>query len=252
MARAKPEWWENFFDAVAMEFWRKAIPEERTRQETDFLEGVLELPAGARVLDVPCGNGRVALELAARDYRVRGVDFSAVAIEEARSRASESGLEVELERREMRDLSWPEEFDGAFCFGGSFGYLDDQGNADFLKAVCRTLKPGCRFILDSGKIAEIVLPRLEADERFEVEGMVLHAVNRYDRSTGRLETEYTFEHVGGIDQRTASERIYTYHEVDRLLEEAGFRHRASYGSVSGEPFEFGSQQLYIVATKSGQ
>jgi hypothetical protein len=35
----------------------------------------------------------------------------------------------------MRDLPWSERFDGAFCAGNSFGYLDDEGNAAFLCAV---------------------------------------------------------------------------------------------------------------------
>ena len=37
-------------------------------------------------------------------------------------------------------------FDGAFCVGNSFGYLDDEGNAAFLRAVRAALKPGGRFI----------------------------------------------------------------------------------------------------------
>jgi hypothetical protein len=39
----------------------------------------------------------------------------------------------------MRDLLWRSRFDGAFCFGNSFGYLDDEGNAAFLRAVAAAL-----------------------------------------------------------------------------------------------------------------
>ena len=35
---------------------------------------------------------------------------------------------VTWEQRDMRDLPWQARFDGAFCVGNSFGYLDDEGN----------------------------------------------------------------------------------------------------------------------------
>ena len=47
-----------------------------TRGEVDFIARELGLPAGARILDVGCGTGRHAVELARRGYRVTGVDLS--------------------------------------------------------------------------------------------------------------------------------------------------------------------------------
>jgi len=49
-----------------------------------------------RVLDLACGEGRNAVWLAARGWRVTGIDFSGVAIERARSLASDRGVEVDL------------------------------------------------------------------------------------------------------------------------------------------------------------
>ena len=70
----------------------------------------------------------------------------------------------------MRDLPWTAEFDGAFCFGNSFGYLDDEANADFLKAVSQTLKPGCRFIVDAPAVAECILPNFQPNRSLEIDG----------------------------------------------------------------------------------
>jgi SAM-dependent methyltransferase len=69
-------WARDFFSGLFVELWLRAIPEEQTRQEADFLEAVLGLPAGASVLDLACGGGRHSLELAARGYRPTGVDIS--------------------------------------------------------------------------------------------------------------------------------------------------------------------------------
>ena len=59
-------WWENFFHGVALDFWRAAVSDEQTRADADFIAKQLQLPANAKVLDVPCGNGRLSLELAGR------------------------------------------------------------------------------------------------------------------------------------------------------------------------------------------
>jgi len=43
-------------------------------------------------------------------------------LDDARRKAIQQQLEIAWEYRDMRDLPWKEEFGGAFCFGGSFGY----------------------------------------------------------------------------------------------------------------------------------
>src|SRR5260370_37424700 len=80
-------WYEDFFHGVALDLWRKAIRPEQTKAEADFLVNVLQREARSHLLDVPCGNGRLSLELARRGYRVTGVDISVEFIEEARSSA---------------------------------------------------------------------------------------------------------------------------------------------------------------------
>src|SRR5437868_3960234 len=139
------DWWRTFFSGLPVEMWLRVPTEEQTRAEVDFIEKVLRLGPGAKVLDVPCGGGRHSLELAARGHRVTGVDLSDDFLQAARAGAAARSLPVAWEQREMTDLPWREEFDGAFCFGNSFGYLEDEANARFLAAVARALKPGGRF-----------------------------------------------------------------------------------------------------------
>ncbi|HSP61435.1 MAG TPA: methyltransferase domain-containing protein, partial [Pyrinomonadaceae bacterium] len=82
-----PNWYENFFHGVALDLWRKAVPPEQTKTEADFLIKALQCDSGSHLLDVPCGNGRLSLELARRGYRVTGVDIAEEFIEEARASA---------------------------------------------------------------------------------------------------------------------------------------------------------------------
>jgi SAM-dependent methyltransferase len=242
-------WWENFFHGVALDFWRAAVSEEQTRAEADFIQKHLQLSAGAKVLDVPCGNGRLSIELAQRGFQLTGVDLASEFIAEGELKSVAGGVPVNFHERDMRDLPFGSEFDGAFCFGNSFGYLDDEGNADFVKAVSHALRPGAKFVIDSGAVAECLLPVFQEHRSLEFGGITLVADSRYDHEQGRMFTEYTFMRDGQTDKRPSSQRIYTYHELIGLLGEAGLEPVSAYSSVVEDPFKLGSHRLLLVSEK---
>ncbi len=102
-------WWETFFEGIAVDMWLQALPPEHTRREADRLDALLGVAPGSEILDVPCGAGRLSLVLAERGYRLTGVDWSSESLGHARAAAG-SG-DVAWERRDMRDLPWPARFD---------------------------------------------------------------------------------------------------------------------------------------------
>ena len=119
---------------------------EHTAAEVRFLERTLNTAPGSRLLDVPCGNGRHAIELAKRGCRMTGLDLSTEFIEEARS----APVDAEWIVGDMCDLPWSNEFDAVYCMGNSFGFLDRDGAGAFLGAIGRCLKPGGRFAVATG------------------------------------------------------------------------------------------------------
>jgi SAM-dependent methyltransferase len=202
------------------------------------------------VLDVPCGHGRHSLELARRGCRVTGLDFSADALALARQGASRNGLPVEWTEGDMRRLPWRAEFDAAFCAGNSFGYFDDAGNQSLLDGVGRALRPGGRFLLESGWIAEALLA--DFHERLDLKvpgGIRFRAQNRYDPAEGTVESLFTVSRCGKTLTRPGRHRVYTYRELLRMLEAAGFGDFEAFGSVAGEPFALGSRRLLLTATR---
>lgn len=241
------DWWKEFFTGIALDLWRQCTPDEHTRAETDFIEKQLGLRPPARILDVPCGNGRHTRELARRGYQMTGVDYAAESIAEAR--AVEPGLAIAWEQRDMRDLPWQEAFDVVFSFGNSFGYLDDAGNRDFLRAVRRVLKPGGRLLLDAPMVAETLLLKLQERTWHEVGDILFLGHRRYDPERSRLDVEYIFIHDGKVDRRPATYRVYLYRELCGLLEEAGFGEITGQGGMEQEPFRLGSPTLYLTAVK---
>ena len=245
------EWWEDFFSGIVLDFWKVVFDDQHTKGEADFILEALSVSPGAAILDVPCGEGRLSRELATRGYVLTGVDRSVDFLDEARSKAAAQGLNIQWEHRDMRDIPWQGRFDGAFCFGGSFGYFQDDGNLHFLHAVCRSLKPGARFVMEIGVSTETLLPRLLNREWTRFGDFLLLEENQYDHVKGRLNTDYTIVRNGQSETRSGSHRVYTYCELTRLMERAGFTDVKSFGSLAGDAFKLSSPQLFLVGQAKG-
>ncbi len=246
---APTEWWNGFFSGLVVDFWRSALPAEVTVSEADFLERHLAISAGAHLLDVPCGHGRLAIELAARGYRVTGVDLSSGLLDAARAEAAARGVEVSWRQSDMRELPFVEPFDAVFCAGSSFGYFDDAGDRDFLRAVAGVLRPGGRFILDASKLAETIFPAFRERHSLERNGLLFEAENRYDPLTGRYENRYTLTRGLETETRLASHRIYTLSQVLEMQRAAGLALVSVYGAADGRPFALGSPGCFVVSER---
>ena len=241
------EWWRTHFSGLMLDLWQSLLPSERAAGDADFLQTACQLQAGSRILDVPCGEGRVACELANRGFRVVGVDISADLLRVARQRAEQRNQLVEWHEGDMRDLPWEQTFDAAFCWGDSFGYMDDAGNEQFLAAVRRALKPGGRWAMEMGMVAEVLFPRYREELTREVNGLGVALRRSYNAKQGRLTVDYTLTRAGTEEKRSASYRIYNCSDLCRMLEQAGFVIDRLYGGPQS-PFQIGSERLCIVAT----
>jgi SAM-dependent methyltransferase len=119
-------WFEND------EFWRAFSPVlfDQSRREAASQEvgSILDLVGGLTgmtVLDMPCGPGRHALELARRGFSVTGVDRTEVYLDEARQNAREAGLNLELVASDMRRFTRPDTYNLALNLFSSLGYFED-------------------------------------------------------------------------------------------------------------------------------
>ena len=238
-------WQCNFFRGVALDFWRLAMTPDITSSEVQFLDRALAIHPGARLLDVPCGNGRHAIELAKRGCRVTGIDLAAEFLDEARR----APVDAEWILGDMCDLPWSNTFDGVYCMGNSFGYLDRDGAARFLTSIARSLKPGGRFALATGMAAESILPALQPKRWHRTGDILTLSEARYDVAEGRLDIDYTFIRHGEVETRPTSSYVLTVAEMRSMHAAAGLEviEMSSWGADG--PYRLGAPGLLMVGRK---
>jgi SAM-dependent methyltransferase len=108
----------------------------------------LAVQPGAQLLDVGCGYGRHAMELAARGFHVVGLDMSLPLLLRGADEAQRRGLTINFIQGDMRELDFDAQFDGAYCLFSTFGYFDDDTNKKTAANIARALKPGARVIFE--------------------------------------------------------------------------------------------------------
>ena len=240
-----PRWHESFFDrdwlAVADQ-----PDERRDRAEVDFLVEKLSLEHGARVLDMACGHGRHAIELAARGFRVTGVDISEPSLAIARERADARGVDVELVRRDMRELGATSAFDAVLCMGSSFGFFDDDDDARVVERAARSLRPGGRLLVDTVNdlwLARHFQPRAW---RTLADGTVLAQERRLDARSRRSSAIWTLIRPDrSRGELRHSMRVYSCPELQRLLTQANLEADGVWGGTDGSEYGLDSRRLIV-------
>jgi SAM-dependent methyltransferase len=246
------EWWREFYSEVWPSIQGDGYPIERTAHECDVISELLQLAPGARVLDIPCGIGRHTVELARRGFEVTGVDLVTRFVERARADARHTGVSPSFVVSDMREFGCPQAFDGAFCYFGSFGYFDGDGDLKFLRAVARVLRAGGRFLLDT-HIMETLLPIYRERDWFWADPPVnsrrVVEERTWNVEAGRVDATWTVLDSNGVTSSRTSIRMYAFSELREALESAGFECVQARDTRTGGPLRIGAGRAAIVAQR---
>ena len=238
-------WQHEFFRGIALDCWRAIIPNLPTSAEADYLARVFT-DQNNNLLDLACGNGRHALDLASRGFNVTGVDLSEEFVAEAQSQESENARFVRADMLDLPpDIAPAGGFDGAYCFGNAIGHFDRNDLQTFLAGVSRLLKPGAAFVVDTGMAAESILVSLPRGRWYRFGDMFMLSEHRYQALEGRLDIDYTFVHKGPPVTHRTSSFVFTLAELSRLFAEAGLATVSAVASPTGEPYTAGSPRLLL-------
>jgi SAM-dependent methyltransferase len=248
--RRSKQWFEEIFDEDYLHTLPFLTPQQ-TEREVGFLLETLELPQGGRVLDVGCGYGRHAMEMAARGYKTVGLDLSLPLLIRATDAARRVGVNVDFVHGDMREMTFDSEFDGAYCFYTTFGFFDDDTNRRVAAGIAKALKPGGRFVLEMIN-RDYLIGDLPCRVWWQGDGCVVLEEVDFNYFTSRLQVQRQIILESGRQlEQDISIRAYSLHEIGKVLTHAGFRVLEVSGNLDlrGRFYGNESRQLIVVAEK---
>lgn len=248
MVEAPPDWWRTWFGPAYLALYDRELA-ERTPNEIDQLEALLKLRPPRRILDLACGQGRHAIELARRNYEVTGLDLSSYLLEVARERAEASRLKVRWVLGDMRRPLAGERFDLILSLFTSLGYFADPGDdSSVVNAAAAMLTPDGRFLVEVVN-GERILSNFEEREWFTVGDAAVMERRSLDRASRRMAVERTVERGGQSETSVHVVRLYGRVELESLLRKAGFGQVQLYGDWDGSPASGRSLRVLAIGTK---
>jgi 2-polyprenyl-3-methyl-5-hydroxy-6-metoxy-1,4-benzoquinol methylase len=212
---------EGVFNEDYLYFYEKILTPEQTEEDVEKIVELLDLPPGAEILDCPCGHGRIANALAARGFRVTGLDASEFFLERARADASSRGVEVEYVQGDMRAIPWRGRFDALVNWFTSFGYFSDDQNKAVLAQFHDALKPGGKFVLETMNITRLLL-NFQPQHFIERDGDLMADEIQLDVENSRTLTKRMVARAGRTRKTHFVVRWFGVPELRDWLEEAGF------------------------------
>jgi SAM-dependent methyltransferase len=243
--------------------------------DADYADYVEDLPAlrafarrtGGPLLELGCGTGRLAVPLAAGGYHVTGVDLSPGMLALARQRADAAGSRatsrLTLVEGDFATVPLAGPYRLAFVVMNTFLHLlTQEAQLQALRHWRAHLAPDAVLIIDvffpdidvlAALNGQVELDKTWTDE--QTGGTVLKQVARtVDPAEQLMHVTFLYDLVppggrGPVERTVVSFDLrYLWRwEAELLLERAGFRVEAVYGSWELDPFDAGSERMIIVA-----
>lgn len=252
MADKTGPWWESYFDEQYLLEYEPLFSHEKDRREVARLIQVLGLPVGARILDVPCGQGRHAHLLAEAGYDVHGVDLSRDLLALARKRGTSATLKYT--RADMRALSpaWTGRFDAVINLFTSFGFfLDPADDARVIHEFARVLAAGGLLLWHGGSRDGIMAKFLDRDWWTTRNGTVIGHERSFDPLSGVMTVRSTWRGPRTSGDREHRIRLYTATRLAELCRDAGLIVVEAHDGWRDRPLSRRSSEMLLVARKDG-
>jgi SAM-dependent methyltransferase len=227
--------------------WDEGFAERYDEWSAEMTEDVafyvgLARDAEGPLVELAVGNGRVAIPIAQATGRpVIGIDTSPAMLAQARERAAEAGVDLELREGDMRELELAEPAALIYCpFRGLLHLPTWADRRRTFERVAASLVHGGRFAWNAFAFDHNVAARLDGVHQ---DDPVAHSVH-YAVGDNRIDIRLD---GGG----TSSLWWATKNEWLGLLDVAGLEVEALYGGFAGEPFSEDSREYVFVARRGG-
>lgn len=219
------DWWKNFFDADYLRLWGEGFTAEQNAQQADGIWELLHLQPSSRLLDAPCGYGRLSLEFAKRGALVLGVDQSEPLLAEA-TRRNTYGDRLRYLQHDLRTRLPEGGFDAACNVFSSIGYGTEEDDLAIFTTLRNAVRPGGLVLIETNHrdtTVAFVTKGMKPANRLS-DGTLIIEEPVFDPVEGRINTCWYWSGPSGSGKKTASLRMYSITELVRLLERAGLHY----------------------------
>ncbi len=217
-------WWRHYFDEAFFRLHEPLFPEEESRREAGAILELMGLPAGARILDAPCGWGRHTVLFGEAGVEAFGADLSVTLLERAARALTAAGSPIRLAAADLRALPFRDGvFDGVANVFTSLGlFVDDAEDLRALREARRVLRPGGRFLLETMHRDEVIAAYAERDAWTLPDGTQVEMRRRFDPVSGVSREVMRWRRGSQTGEKRHALRLRTATEIDALLRAAGF------------------------------
>lgn len=209
----------------------------------------MALPVGARILDVPSGQGRHAHLLAEAGFRVDGLDYSPALLAVARRRGTGPNLRYTLGDMRRLPARWTNRFDAVLNLFTSFGFFahptDDER---VVREFARVLKKGGVFIWH-GASRDGVMARFLGRDWWTSGGTLFAQQREFDPLSGLLTVRSTWSRGSRRGTREHRIRLYTATRLAELFAANGLVVEQAYDGFSERPLGRVSSEMMLVARR---
>ncbi|MEM7583620.1 MAG: methyltransferase domain-containing protein [Acidobacteriota bacterium] len=227
---------------------RRSTP-ELALEDCKPVAQALDRGVSRRVLDLACGDGRIARWLATRGYQVTAIDASESILDAARAAENEREVEYLLGDMGAVERLVRGHYGAAFCLGNALPYLlSPESLSRMLFGLRRRLLPGAPVLVQVNNYERFTVSRkqvLATDivEHEDGDLVVLQLVE--PRPDGIVtHTTSTLRHQPAGDPmmevvvtRANQLRAWTRSELETMLDVARFEVIEAFGSLAGDPYD---------------
>lgn len=217
----------------------------------DFICTELALPEHARILDLCCGPGRYAVDLAHRGFEVLGMDINEQYIALARNVAERENVSAEFLTGDVRETAFEDHFDAIINVGTSFGFFDERDNRRVLDGVGKALKPDGVFLLEMGNRDYYLKYFGGTDWHRSGDGRVVILRREFDYVRSRINTHFETLGTGEAEEWSHSWRAYSLAETVAMLKPAGLVFARVFGDWRRSAYSVDTPRMVLVSKKEG-